>query len=112
MFHDICGRALVNAVLVTTHWEGGSREAKERREQELESDVWKPLLDEGATMKRFASRTLESAWEVCQPLLVEQSQSIGVPEELLEDKETEEGGGGKEPLLERTRRRLAALFRR
>ena len=68
-FEELCGKdAFQNIILTTTMWDLVDEETGEKRERELRTDYWGPMLDRGSTTSRFL-RTRESAFAVIEPLL-------------------------------------------
>ena len=68
IFQKLCGRdSFKNVVIVTTMWDKVTPEEGEQREQELQrsDSLFKPLMDEGATMVRHEG-TRESALKIMQ----------------------------------------------
>jgi hypothetical protein len=54
MFRELCGDDALNAVfLLTTGWGGVDVKVGTKREKQLSSDFWKPMLDQGSTIYRF-----------------------------------------------------------
>lgn len=64
MFRRLCGEdALKNVVFVITSWQMASPDDRDRREQQLKSSHWKPMMDKGASVRRFLEIE-DSAWEI------------------------------------------------
>jgi hypothetical protein len=55
--------ALQNVVLTTTMWDEVVGDVGLRRERQLQTDFWQPMMSRGCRMARFSS-TPESAWEI------------------------------------------------
>ena len=98
MFRKLCGTdSLKNVVIVTTMWDKVTPEEGLRREQELmsSSDLFKILLDGGATMMRH-ERTAESATKVINRLLGKKATTTQIVHEMMEEtkilEETAAGG--------------------
>lgn len=69
MFRRLCGKdALGKVVFVTTSWHTDALDDRERREEQLKSSHWKPMIDEGANTRRFVG-TGDSAWEILKIFL-------------------------------------------
>ena len=88
MFRKLCGTdSLKNVVLVTTMWDKVTPEEGLQHEQELMSsnNLFKPLLDEEATMMRY-ERTAESATKVINYLLGKNATTTEVVRELVHQK--------------------------
>jgi hypothetical protein len=65
MFRHLCGTdALTNVILTTTNWDRVSDELGSRREAQLMSVFWKPMIDHGSQVARFHPLTYESAWDI------------------------------------------------
>ena len=101
MFRKLCGPdSLKNVVIVTTMWDQVTTGEGSRREQELMSsnNLFKPLLDGGATMMRH-ERTAESAAKVIHYLLGKSPTTTQIVRELLQEEKTlEETSAGTELL--------------
>ncbi|KAI5999560.1 P-loop containing nucleoside triphosphate hydrolase protein [Pisolithus albus] len=64
MFKALCGEEnFKNVVLVTTMWDEVTEEVGSAREKELQSDLWRSMMNLGSTMQRFDGTT-ESAWNI------------------------------------------------
>ena len=99
MFRKLCGTdSLKNVVIVTTMWDKVTSEEGLKREQELISskNLFKPLLDGGATMMRH-ERTAESATKVINHLLGKKATTTQIVREIVvETKTLEETAAGGE----------------
>jgi len=99
MFRKLCGTdSLKNVVIVTTMWDKVTPEEGSRREQELMSsnNLFKPLLDGGATMMRYG-RTAESATKVINHLLGKKATTTQIVREMMQETKTlEETAAGGE----------------
>jgi len=99
MFRKLCGTdSLKNVVIVTTMWDKVTPEEGPRREQELMSsnNLFKPLLDGGATMMRY-ERTAESATQVINYLLGKKATTTQIVREIMQEtKKLEETAAGGE----------------
>ncbi|KIO01138.1 hypothetical protein M404DRAFT_150982 [Pisolithus tinctorius Marx 270] len=70
MFKELCGKEnFKNVVLVTTMWDEVTEEVGSARENELQSDFWRSMIDLGSTIHRFDG-TMESAWKIISCLSV------------------------------------------
>ncbi|KAL4078024.1 P-loop containing nucleoside triphosphate hydrolase protein [Scleroderma citrinum] len=75
MFKELCGRDnFKNVVLVTTMWSEVLEDVGLQREEELQNDFWKAMINLGSTTHRF-HLTEESAWEIINAI------SVSLPEE-------------------------------
>ncbi|CAA7262287.1 unnamed protein product [Cyclocybe aegerita] len=69
MFRRLCGQdALPKVIVVTTSWNLDTLESRERREVQMKSIHWKPMMDAGAEVRRFDG-TYGSAWEIVNVFL-------------------------------------------
>lgn len=70
VFEKICGpQACSRIVMVTTMWDDlGDEETGIRREEELKSSFWAPMMKRGSTTERYKN-TEESAWHILQPFI-------------------------------------------
>ncbi|KAL4064078.1 hypothetical protein V8B97DRAFT_1343731 [Scleroderma yunnanense] len=87
IFQNLCGKdSLKNVVIVTTMWDKVTKEDGIRREEELKSsdDLFKPLLDGGATMMRY-DRHPESGTEVIECLLGKSVTTTQIVREIIQD---------------------------
>jgi len=65
MFQQLCGAdALRNVILTTTHWDRVSEDVGTRREAQLMSEFWEPMIRHGSRVARFQPLTYESAWDL------------------------------------------------
>lgn len=70
MFRELCGKEnFKNVVLVTTMWDEVTEEVGSARENELQSDFWRSMINLGSTIHRFDG-TVESAWKIISCLSV------------------------------------------
>jgi len=75
MFNQLCGRGnFKNIVLVTTMWDGVSKEVGLWREKELQNDIWQWMTRLGSTTHRFLL-TEESARDIISTI------SMSLPDE-------------------------------
>lgn len=85
MFERLCGKdALHNVILATTMWDEVDQSTGAKRENELRSNYWKPMLDCGSTTARFDG-TLDSAWKIMQHLTSDRDSrhAVLLQEELV-----------------------------
>ncbi|OCH84446.1 hypothetical protein OBBRIDRAFT_741614, partial [Obba rivulosa] len=115
MFQKLCGSTtLQNVVIVTTMWDTVSEELGAQRERELMVKTFKPLLDDGAQMKRFNSG-LTSATEIISYILFHDPIVLQIQEELAAGKELSQTAAGEElnagmkRLIEKRQRDMQAL---
>ena len=88
MFQKLCGRdSFKNVVIVTTMWDKVTSEEGQQREKELRlsDNLFKPLMDGGATMKRYDG-TRESARNVIQDFLCKKATTAKIVHELVVEK--------------------------
>jgi hypothetical protein len=97
MFEKLCGLALENAVLVTTHWDEVDEERAVELEQQLVTDeqYFKPLCDAGATTFGH-NNTRVSARRVMNKVHNNIPIALQMQEELDEGKALEETAAGSE----------------
>ncbi|KDR69850.1 hypothetical protein GALMADRAFT_145236 [Galerina marginata CBS 339.88] len=68
LFQDLCGKdALKGAVLATTKW-SRKTEDSEKHHQQLVTKHWKPIIDNGARVRRF-DQGYDSAWLLIDTIL-------------------------------------------
>lgn len=93
----MCGdQALCNVVIVTSMWEKVTREVGDAREQELESDFFKPALDKGAQFLRHEDTT-ESTHKIIRAILGKERVPLRIQEEIADEgKQIDETIAGKE----------------
>ena len=88
MFQKICGqKSFENVVIVTTMWDKVTLKEGEQREQELKSsdDLFKPLIDGGAIMKRYDG-TSKSACNIIRDLFRKNDTVARIAHELIVEK--------------------------
>ena len=99
IFQKLCGKeALRHIIFTTTMWDDVQDDEGERREKELRTKYWKTMIDQGSMVARFFS-TLESAWNVVEPLLLEANDrcAVQIQEEMVDlKKQLPETKAGKE----------------
>jgi hypothetical protein len=70
MFQILCGAdALKNVILTTTFWDQVSEKVGGRREAQLISEFWEPMIRNGSRVARFHPSTYESAWDLIDRLV-------------------------------------------
>lgn len=67
LFEKLCGENFNNIVLTTTMWDDVDEPVGAQREQELVTEFWGPMIERGASVKRFLY-TRESAFEILLPI--------------------------------------------
>ena len=84
LFGRLCGNVPLPRVrLVTTMWDSTKdHSVGKRRETELISDFWKPLIDKGASPDRFMN-TEETAWKIVKGLGGEKDSDLLLQEEIV-----------------------------
>ncbi|KAL4077614.1 hypothetical protein J3A83DRAFT_1632104 [Scleroderma citrinum] len=99
MFWKLCGKdSMKNVVIVTTMWDMVTQGDGLRREEELKSsdELFKPLLDEGATIARH-HRTPKSAANVIDYILGKNATIPQIVHEIVEQgKELKDTAAGTE----------------
>ncbi|KAJ8691725.1 hypothetical protein PTI98_011264 [Pleurotus ostreatus] len=99
MFRKLCGDdSLRNVVLVTNMWGQVPLDVGEAREQELKQEdmFFKPVLDEGAQLKRH-NNTLTSAHEILRSVAFKDPVSLLIQKELVdENRDITETDAGEE----------------
>ena len=76
LFEKLCGEDFSHIVLTTTVWDEVDEQVGTAHEQELMSDFWRPMIERGASVKRFLY-TRESAFEILSPFFAEvQGRSV------------------------------------
>lgn len=112
MFRKLCGDdSLRNVVLVTNMWGQVPLNVGEAREQELKQEdvFFKPVLDEGAQLKRH-NNTLTSAHEILRSVAFKDPVSLRIQKELVdENRDITETDAGEE--LGRELREQARKFK-
>lgn len=65
MFQHLCGKdAFKNVVLLTTFWDRVLDEVGANRENQLQTDFWRPLIVHGSRVDQFNPPTHERAWDI------------------------------------------------
>ncbi|KAG6330171.1 hypothetical protein ID866_8919 [Astraeus odoratus] len=93
MLRKLCGMdSLKNVVIVTTMWDEVTQEEGEQREIELQSetDFFKTLLDQGATMRRHTKEDRQSALNILNYVLGKQGTTPEIVREMVNEKKTVE----------------------
>ncbi|KAL4063993.1 hypothetical protein V8B97DRAFT_1435871 [Scleroderma yunnanense] len=111
IFQKICGPiSLKNVVIVTTMWDMVIPEEGLRHEQELRSGqtMFKPLLDEGATMMPH-KRTPKSAADVINHLLGKDATMTQIVRELMQEGKALESTAAGSELINDLQARLQKI---
>ena len=74
LLQDLCGNEVKNVLLVTTFWDMVPKGLGEKREAELASNYWRPLLELGSRMHRYRHKS--SGEELILDILSHQSNII------------------------------------
>jgi hypothetical protein len=74
LLQDLCGNEMKNVLLVTTFWDMVPKAIGDKREMELQTNYWAPLLDLGSRMYRYKHKS--SGQEIMQYILSNQSNII------------------------------------
>lgn len=88
MFRKLCGdETLKNVTIVTNMWSEVTLERGAARERELATDdvLFKPVLDEGATMERHDG-SLTSAQEIVRRIINNTPMTLRVQREIVDEK--------------------------
>ncbi|KAI5998593.1 hypothetical protein EDD15DRAFT_2240274 [Pisolithus albus] len=87
IFSRLCGDKAAGGVrLVTTMWDQvENKEFAENRVSQLETNVWKPLIDAGARHKRFEENSSGCAWGIVEDL-TGKGEALLLQEELVDMK--------------------------
>jgi hypothetical protein len=89
MFRELCGDDALKAVfLTTTKWGAVDDKAGKRREEQLSSELWKPMLDRGSRICRF-DHTPASAQAILDSICNnynerEESNVLRIQEEIVD----------------------------
>ena len=86
-----------NVLLTTTHWSNVTPEEGERREKELKEtdNFWKGLLDNGATLTRYAGDQ-QSGLELLQEIISSELSVLDIQDEIVDKgKKLAETSAGK-----------------
>ena len=92
LFEKLCGKEFSTIVLTTTMWDIVDSESGEQREQELQDNYWRSMINRGSTVKRFLY-TPASAFDVLRPILtqVHETRTLRLQREMTGLKETAVG---------------------
>ena len=86
IFCELCGdAALKNAVLVTNMWSEVSHDIGQAREDELSSDFFKLVLDDGAQMARHHDTT-QSAHDIIRRIMENHPVVLQIQRELVDER--------------------------
>lgn len=66
-FEKLCGKDFKSIFLTTTMWDLEDEHVGAEREEELKRNFWRPMIQQGSTVKRFL-HTRESAFEILVPI--------------------------------------------
>lgn len=97
VFHELCGEALPNALIVTNMWGEVTSERGERREHQLRTDnkFFAPTINAGAHMFRHQN-TRDSAEAIVREIIHKVPQVLKIQREIVDEKlslaETAAGG--------------------
>jgi len=86
MFGELCGSSAAHCViLATTMWDRTQHNTAELRENQLRDNFWKPMMDRGSHIERFAN-TPQSARMILDKLIGAQSnrETLLLQEELVD----------------------------
>ena len=113
IFCELCGNAaLKNAVLVTNMWSEVSHDIGQAREDELSSDFFKLVLDNGAQMARHHD-TIQSAHDIIRRIMENHPVVLQIQRELVDERkdivDTAAGEAVNKELNEQIRRHRAEL---
>ena len=113
MVRKLCGDAtLKNVVLVTNMWSEVSPEVGEKRENQLCSEFFKPILDKGALMVRHHN-TAQSAHDIIRRMVANYPVVLRIQRELVDEcrdiADTAAGEVVNQELLEQARRHQTEL---
>ena len=86
MFRELCGdTTLKNVVLVTNMWSEVSLDIGEARENELSSEFFKSVLDNGAQMARHHD-TIQSAHDIIRRIMENHPVVLQIQRELVDER--------------------------
>ena len=113
MFRELCGNTtLKNVVLVTNMWSEVSLDIGEARENELSSEFFKSVLDNGAQMARHHD-TIQSAHDIIRGIMENHPVVLQIQRELVDERkdivDTAAGEAVNKELNEQIRRHRAEL---
>ena len=85
LFEKLCGKEFSTIVLTTTMWDDIDLESGEEREQELQDNYWRSMINRGSTVKRFLY-TSASAFDVLRPILtrVHETHTLRLQKEVTD----------------------------
>jgi hypothetical protein len=85
MFQELCGAdALQNVILTTTMWDEVTDETGSKREDQLRTTSWQPMMSRGCRIARFSS-TRNSAWEIIDKFDVNTRRPIKLQVEMVDE---------------------------
>ena len=113
MFRELCGdTTLKNVVLVTNMWSEVSLDIGEARENELSSEFFKSVLDNGAQMARHHD-TIQSAHDIIRRIMENHPAVLQIQRELVDERkdivDTAAGEAVNKELNEQIRRHRTEL---
>ena len=83
VFHALCGSSCMrNVLILTTHWDRTPREVGETREKELYEHFWNELIEDGASVMRFDTRTPQCAQFITTCLMRNQPLKLAIQEQM------------------------------
>ncbi|KAG8942195.1 hypothetical protein FRC03_003536 [Tulasnella sp. 419] len=96
LFHKLCGKdAMNNVILCTTMWDKEDVATAELREEELLSEFWHSMVEEGATWARHDG-TRESTFNILNRILGLPPIMLDIQASLADGKTLSETEAGKE----------------
>jgi len=82
-FRQLCENELDRVILTTTMWDEVDEKTGTNREDVLQTDFWKPLIDHGSSVKRFLNDTA-SAFDILRPIVQGASIQRNAPEHTVD----------------------------
>jgi len=82
-FQQLCDNELHRVILTTTMWDEVDEETGTNRENVLQADFWKPLIDHGSSVKRFLNDSA-SAFDILRPIVQGASTHRNAPEHTID----------------------------
>jgi len=67
LFEELCGEHFGTVVLTTTMWDQEDENEGTKREEQLQGEHWRKMIERGSSIKRFL-RTPQSAFEIMTPI--------------------------------------------
>lgn len=85
MFQALCGDdALKNVILATTMWDQVQPDVGSKRENQLQTEFWKPMIERGSRVARFNS-DFGSAWEIANSFSTNAPRATQLQKELVDE---------------------------